>query len=116
MCGKWHDPADPAQMMCCKRAGGGSNVHRHNVTRDKLAQLARNSGFSVLVEEVTVQSGDRLRTDVSILDYAKWKKAQLDVKLTDPTMPSMLDTRLVQGTAAATALQNASQGFTSIDD
>ena len=107
MCGKWHDPADPAQMMCCKRAGGGSNVHRHNVTRDKLAQLARNSGFSVLVEEVTVQeqSGDRLRTDVSILDYAKWKKAQLDVKLTDPTMPSMLDTRLVQGTAAAAAAQ-----------
>jgi hypothetical protein len=107
MCGKWHDPADPAQMMCCKRAGGGSNVHRHNVTRNKLAQLARKSGFSVLVEEVTVRkkSGERLRTDVSILDYQKWKKAQIDVKVTDPTMPSMLDKRLVQGSAAATAAQ-----------
>jgi hypothetical protein len=107
MCGKWHDPADPAQMMCCKRAGGGSNVHRHNVTRNKLAQLARNAGFSVLLEEVTVKkkSGERLRTDLSILDYQKWKKAQIDVKVTDPTMPSMLDKRLVQGSAAATAAQ-----------
>ena len=53
----------------------------------------------MLAEEVTVneQSGQRLRTDVSILDYGE-KKAQLDFAITDPTRRSVK--RVVQGAAA----------------
>ena len=98
-CGQWHDPAHPAQMMCCPKAGGGCVWYRHNVVRDTVAEEAKAAGYSVLVEEVTVngQSGQHLRTDVSILDYGR-KKAQLDFAITDPTRRSVK--RVVQGAAA----------------
>ena len=98
-CGQWHDPAHPAQMMCCPKAGGGCVWFRHNVVRDTVAEEAKAAGYSVLVEEVTVngQSGQHLRTDVSILDYGR-KKAQLDFAITDPTRRSVK--RVVQGAAA----------------
>jgi hypothetical protein len=100
-CGKWHDPAHPAQMMCCPKAGGGCVWLRHNRLRDKVASLAQEAGLSVRVEEVTVneQSGQRLRTDVSILDYGRnGKKAHVDFAVTDPTRRSVK--RVVQGAAA----------------
>jgi hypothetical protein len=98
-CGQWHDPAHPAQMMCCPKAGGGCVWFRHNVVRDTVAKEAKAVGYSVLVEEVTVngQSGQHLRTDVSILDYGR-KKAHLDFAVTDPTRRSVK--RVVQGAAA----------------
>ena len=86
-------------MMCCPKAGGGCVWFRHNVVRDTVAEEAKAAGYSVLVEEVTVngQSGQHLRTDVSILDYGR-KKAQLDFAITDPTRRSVK--RVVQGAAA----------------
>ena len=125
LCGKTHDPESINELLCCSRAAGSSWSLRHDLPKLKLAQIARQAGFSVTVEKVVGKNGRKFRTDVSINDYqfrscpegpVNTCKAEIDFSITCPTSKSNLARPCLRGIAAAkkAELKMASGGSQSL--
>ena len=108
-CGQWHDPSDPRNILCCRRAGGGTWIRRHDTVKFKFVDIAKSAGHSVSVERHVNEHGFE-RSDVSVNDFApSWSsvhepafrvRAEFDFAITDPTSATNVKRRCTQGIAA----------------
>jgi len=101
LCNKVHDQNNlMSDIICCPKAGGSSWIRRHDIPKNKFAEIARQSGHSVTVESRVGDDERRYRTDVTINDFHGSAKAELDFAVTHPLSKGNLQRRCIQGIAA----------------